>query len=155
MAWTLAQNAIGQGDQITPLHLANVAATIASGQRMRPHLDAAWNGVPVEPDHPALGLDLSALRAGMKAVPEVGTARGAFAALPERCRLYGKTGTATIGSPSGGNEDYNSAWFTGWIDDDGGKPKWAFACMVTHSPGTGGATCAPVVAAFIERARGR
>lgn len=154
MAWTLIQNAIGQGVQITPLHLSSVAATIASGRRIRPHLDAAWNAEPFVPSHPDLGLDLSRLRAGMKAVPEVGTARGAFAARPERCRFYGKTGTATIGKPHGGKEDYNSAWFMGWLEDKDGEPRWAFACMVTHSPRTGGATCAPVVAGFLERTEG-
>lgn len=151
MAWTLVQNAIGQGAQITPLHLANVAATIATGKRIRPHLDAVWNGRPYYPSYSDLGLDLTLLRAGMKAVPEVGTARGAFASRPERCRFYGKTGTATVGKPHGGNEPYNSAWFQGWLEDKKGKPRWAFACMVTHSPRTGGATCAPVVTGFLER----
>jgi cell division protein FtsI/penicillin-binding protein 2 len=151
MAWTLVQNAIGQGAQITPLHLANVAAVIATGRNLRPHLDAAWNGEAFVPRHPELGLDLSLLRAGMKAVPEVGTARGAFASRPERCRFYGKTGTATIGKLHGGNEDYNSAWFMGWLDDEAGEPRYAFACMVTHSPRTGGATCAPVVTGFLAR----
>ena len=152
MAWTLVQNAIGQGAQITPLHLANVAATIATGRRMRPHLDAEWNGRPYYPTYPDLGWDLTLLRAGMKAVPESGTARGAFASRPERCRFYGKTGTATIGKPHGGNEPYNSAWFMGWLEDGDGKPRWSFACMVTHSPRTGGATCAPVVTGFLARA---
>ncbi len=151
MAWTLVQNAIGQGAQITPLHLATVAATIATGRRIRPHLDAAWNGQPFEPSYSDLGLELSLLRAGMKAVPEVGTARGAFASRPERCRFYGKTGTATNGKPQRGNEDYNSAWFMGWLEDENGKPRWSFACMVTHSPRTGGATCAPVVTGFLAR----
>ena len=155
MAWTLVQNAIGQGVQITPLHLAGVAASIASGRLIHPHLDAAWNGRPFVPDPPELGLDLTLLRAGMKAVPEVGTAAGAFRASPERCRLYGKTGTATIGRLTGGNEDYNSAWFMGWLDDDEGTPRYAFACMVSHSPRTGGATCAPVVAELLNRIRAK
>ena len=151
MAWTMAQNAIGQGAQITPLHLANVAATIATGKRVRPHLDAEWNGEPYHPSYPDLNLDLSLLRAGLKAVPESGTARGAFASRPERCRFYGKTGTATIGKPHGGKEPYNGAWFMGWLEDENGKPRWAFACMVTHSSKGGGGTCAPVVTAFLAR----
>ena len=109
------------------------------------HKDAMLLGGPA----PELGADpalLTLLREGMKAVPEVGTAAGAFAQSPEfRCRVYGKTGTAEIDK----SKSFNSAWFIGWMEPaQAGERRLAFACMMTHATGplrTGGGACAPIV----------
>jgi cell division protein FtsI/penicillin-binding protein 2 len=91
----------------------------------------------------------------MKAVPEVGTAAGAFAQSPEfRCRVYGKTGTAEIDK----SKSYNSGWFIGWMEPAAaGERRLAFACMMTHAFGplrTGGGACAPVVNRMLREITG-
>lgn len=167
--WVLAQNAIGQGVSVAALHMARVAASIAAGRVVQPHLVQAWDGQLVIPvAGPLLPGNLDLLRAGMRAVPQVGTAKQAFAKVfkdrpgsPLRCSTYGKTGTAEVPPdppPNGGSADsdrsHNSAWFIGWHQPAQGDPL-AFACMVTHAHGrghkTGGQVCAPIVARFLDR----
>ena len=155
----LSQNSFGQGVSATPLQMARIAATVATGYLPQPYLLYQWAGkrldIPpasrLEPDN----IDL--LRAGMKAVPEVGTARRAFATYyPKgRCSVYGKTGTAQIGTGRRTQKQrYYSAWFTGWQADREGKPKVAFACMVSHAyrkgHNYGGDVCAPIVARILR-----
>ncbi len=170
LLWIVALNGIGQSVSVSPLQMARAVSAIASGKRAHPYLLSAWDGrqlapPPVKP----LGVDrklLALLHRGMKAVPEVGTARGAFArSRAFRCRLHGKTGTAEIDR----RKSFNSAWFIGWLEPatpratasapasatppgtPPGTPeerRLAFACMITHAQGglrTGGAACAPVV----------
>ncbi len=170
-ASALANFAIGQGAAAAPLHLARLAAAIATGAVPRPYLIARWDGhaLPAVPAEPLGPVDLAPLRAGMKAVPEVGTAAGAFAAWNDtplaraRCRVFGKTGTGeTIEAPPdhaagaapaitpGGRAETrrNTAWFMGWVEADPWPRPLAFACMVTHASGahrTGGSVCAPII----------
>ncbi|MGE5145974.1 MAG: penicillin-binding transpeptidase domain-containing protein, partial [Candidatus Eiseniibacteriota bacterium] len=150
LLWIVALNGIGQSVSVSPLHMAKVAATVATGRRIHPYLIDKWDGAALTPpEAPALDVDpelLGLLRQGMKAVPEVGTAAGAFAQSPEfRCRVYGKTGTAEIDK----SKSYNSAWFIGWLEPEPpATRRLAFACMMTHAFGpfrTGGGACAPVV----------
>lgn len=163
LAHISALNGIGQSVSVHPLHMARIAATIASGTRVTPHIFAAWDGQTLEPP-PSRPLDidlalLNVLRQGMKAVPEKGTAAGRF---PGKlmCRTYGKTGTAEIEKKSG----QHSGWFIGWRDPEEGSPpvtpsspakdrKLAFACMTTHGYGgfrTGGSSCAPIVSEILQ-----
>lgn len=170
----LAMTAIGQRMQMLPIHIVRIAATIAGGRMVVPHLIGAWNGEPVAAPEAALfPAPLDPLRAGMKSVTEVGTAAKAFEANPAlkaaRCNVYGKTGTAEIrtGEPASGNKampHVNSAWFMGWADTPAltalagpQGPRWtrpvAFACFISHVHGDarfGGATCAPAVAAMLQ-----
>lgn len=157
-----ALNGIGQSVSVHPLHMAHVAAVIASGTRVSPHIFAAWDGTKLAHPKPRdLGVDLqlmTVLRQGMKAVPEAGTARGRFPG-DLACRTYGKTGTAEIIKKTG----QHSAWFIGWRDPktpvgqrNKALPKdrrLAFACMVTHGYGgfrTGGSSCAPVISDILQ-----
>lgn len=159
LRWVLAQTAIGQGTSVTPLRMAALAASLAHGAVLSPRLDAAWNDRNVILQAPPpLDLDLASIREGMKAVPEVGTAKHAFGNTPTsiRCRTYAKTGTAEIAKTDGsGLEPYNTGWLIGWYE-----PEWeearrlAFACMITHMPesdATGGKVCGPVVAELLKR----
>jgi cell division protein FtsI/penicillin-binding protein 2 len=159
LLWIVALNGIGQSVSVSPLHMAKVAASVATGQRIQPYLIDRWNGAALKPPPAAeLGLDpelLGLLRQGMKAVPEVGTAAGAFAQSPEfRCRVYGKTGTAEIDK----SKSYNSGWFIGWMEPAApGARRLAFACMMTHAFGplrTGGGACAPVVNRMLREITG-
>lgn len=159
----LSQNSFGQGVSTTPLQIARVAATVATGELPEPYLLKSWAGdeqvmpdtIGVEPD------DIDLLREGMKAVPETGTAYNAFNKYYRegRCRVYGKTGTAQVGTGKkiAGKEvrqNYNSAWFTGWHTNDNGTPDLAFACMVTHTYASGhnygGDVCAPIIARILR-----
>jgi cell division protein FtsI/penicillin-binding protein 2 len=151
--YTTALNGIGQTVSTSPLQMALAAAAIATGQRVRPHLLAAWNGVGLEaPERAPLDVPpdmLELLRAGMKAVTEVGTAPRAFPR-PLACRVYGKTGTAEIDAA----RSYNSGWFIGWREGDARDSRTlAFACMSTHATGDyrfGGTACAPVVSRALQ-----
>lgn len=153
----MAQAAIGQGVSVTPLRMAALAASLSQSKIIQPRLDAAWDGQPVTPATPALlDVDLTDVRAGMKAVPEVGTVNAAFKATPLtiRCQTYAKTGTAEIGQTDGSGieKNYNTAWLIGWHEPKNSEVRpLAFACMVTHSVKLGGAVCGPIVAELLKR----
>lgn len=162
LRWVLAQHAIGQGVQVTPMRMAALAASLAQGAVVPPHLDAAWNDIPVRPAEPTpLGLDLSLIHSGMRAVVQTGTAESAFEKLPAavRCHTWAKTGTAQIGTTSGAKdkESFNTAWLVGWHQPEGQVRRIVFACMITHAHGestnTGGEVCGPVVADVLQRLR--
>jgi hypothetical protein len=144
--------------------MARLAASLATGARVQPHLAADWYGDAVRVDSgPALVGNLGLLRAGMRAVVQVGSAAQAFAQVfgdrldgPLRCNTYALTGTGQVGSGSRsrGLQGISSAWFVGWHQPAAGEPL-VFACMVSHAHGddsrTGGQVCAPIVARLLDR----
>jgi len=149
------QAAIGLRMQVTPLHIAQLAATLATGKQVRGRLLSELNGEKAEPvDAEPLDVELIRIHAGMKAVPEVGTAKLAFrpkqyAGLRER--IYLKTGTAPVRSNSQSQgKSLNTAWLTGWLEppEEGGR-KIAFACMLGYSKLTGGKDCGPLIAGIL------
>ncbi|MDM8523641.1 penicillin-binding transpeptidase domain-containing protein [Desulfococcaceae bacterium HSG8] len=155
--WILAQNAIGQGMTTTPLQMSRVAGTIATGEIISPYLIRQWGGTRAKPSKKKdLGIDenqLNLLRTGMKAVPEAGTAKGAFWKYPDlRKSVYGKTGTADVAEKN--ERSFNTTWFIGWYEPQNKEKqeKLAFACMITHAYGqrrTGGSVCAPIIAEIL------
>jgi len=165
--WPLAQTAIGQaGVQITPLHIATVVASIANNRLIKPKLFNRLGDQDVHlPTFQSLNIlpeVLGYIHAGMKAVPEAGTASGAFhwSRHPDTEITYGKTGTAEVKVKIKKQllQDTKSVWFVGWREPKpsgdkqrGETRRLAFACMVTHAGGTGGGTCAPIVAEFLRR----
>jgi cell division protein FtsI/penicillin-binding protein 2/serine/threonine protein phosphatase PrpC len=167
----LTQTAIGQSLFVTPLEMAQVAVLAATGNWLKPNLITQWADEPVPP-LAQLSLEDSSknlIRTGLAAVVQVGTAHEAFTGHADRCRVYGKTGTAQVGRTSSSLAPYNTAWFIGWREpkekpeslenpDVDAMPskkekKLAFACMVTHAhkSATGGSVCAPIVADFLTR----
>ncbi|MEA3056264.1 MAG: hypothetical protein QOD30_1696 [Actinomycetota bacterium] len=128
-------SAIGQGRVLaTPLQMASVAATVASGVHRDTtfrHLDAAPAGAPL----PA-GV-APTLQALMQRVVSEGTAASAH--LPSG--TAGKTGTAEFGS---GNPPQTHAWFIGFRGD------LAFAVLVEDG-GFGGKVAAPLARDFLRR----
>ena len=144
----LAQNSFGQGLTSTPLQMAKVAASIATGKNIQPQLLMALAGDEAEePEHDDLDIaNLDSLRDGMKAVVQTGTAKGVFKG-KLKCRVYGKTGTAEVGTKK--SNFRISPWFMGWYAPPDKRPPLAFACMATHYPrGTGsygGSICAPII----------
>ncbi|MEN3271550.1 MAG: hypothetical protein V7636_311 [Actinomycetota bacterium] len=128
-------SAIGQGRVlVTPMQMASVAATVASGTHRDTtfrHLDAPPPGTPL----PA-GI-APTLQALMQRVVAEGTAASAH--LPSG--TAGKTGTAEFGS---GNPPQTHAWFIGFRGD------LAFAVLVEDG-GFGGKVAAPLATAFLRR----
>ena len=144
--------ALGFRMQVTPLQLAEVAAAIATGHRVAPRLLAALNGQPASDSNgAALGIATDRIRQGMQLVVSAGTARTAFAdprfnAL--RPSLYAKTGTADLDETG----SVQNAWLVGWLEPGalpGESRRLAFACLISHTTGTGGEECGPVVADWL------
>lgn len=134
---------IGQGiDQFTPLQMANYIATIANGgTRYKVHLvnkilDS--NGKVIENVNPSVientgvkASNIAAVKAGMEAVNEKGTASQTFANFP--IPTAGKTGTASMGNQEQiGRTDY--AEYVGYAPLD--KPQIA-VCVVVFDGGQG------------------
>jgi hypothetical protein len=150
-AGQLAFNSIGQDMTVSPLQMAKVAATIATGQIKQPYLFAWWNDEDWGDQYAASqALDvphLDWLHKAMKAVVDSGTARGHFGNLTPY--VYGKTGTAQAQPKGEALQD--TAWFIGFYTKT--KPSeasLAFACQITRADGGGGKICAPTVAEFLQ-----
>ena len=140
---------IGQGYvSATPLQLAVVAARIATGRAVSPHLIAKSDNAPepallnVDPVH------LELVRAGMVAVVNEpgGTAVRSALAIPD-VQMAGKTGTSQVISAK------NRGFLKGWEGETHalfiafapvGAPRYAAACVVEHGGG-GSHAAAPVV----------
>jgi cell division protein FtsI/penicillin-binding protein 2 len=177
---SLALNGIGQSTQATPLAMASIMASIATGKIVRPRLtpealpvpadrgDTAWPGddviAPEAPDDggkadPGRTIELlNGLRAGLHDVVTNGSAADAFRNRPYMSNLYGKTGTAETGDSVSST---NSVWFAGWVDGVGGHAgagrRLAFACVATHMKrdgAFGGSVCAPAIERLLTRLHG-
>ena len=144
--------ALGFRMQVTPLQLSEVAAAIATGHRVAPCLLAELNGRPAgDLEGAALGIPTDRIRQGMQLVAKTGTARAAFAdsrfdAL--RPHLHVKTGTADLDETGA----VQNAWLVGWLEPGalpGESRRLAFACLISHTTGTGGEECGPVVADWL------
>jgi cell division protein FtsI/penicillin-binding protein 2 len=135
-----AATAIGQAQVVvSPLALANVAATVDSGSLHLPRLvvGAPDDSTPAQTLNPTI---VSDLRTMMNAVvtSSIGTAAGA--GLP--AGTFGKTGTAEFGTA---NPPKTDAWFIGYNGD------LAFAVLVVGG-GVGGAVAAPIATKFLAAA---
>jgi cell division protein FtsI/penicillin-binding protein 2 len=130
-----AATSIGQAKVVvSPLTMASVAATVASGTWHAPRLVAGAPNDRVAPRPLDPGV-ADALKSMMQGVVTGGTAVGA--GLPPG--TIGKTGTAEFG---GGSPPPTHAWFVGARGDV------AFA-VVVYGGGVGGAVAAPIAAKFL------
>jgi len=133
----LAASAIGQGRILaSPVQMASVAATVASGTWHAPTLTTlpVTNAPPTRSLAPATAVTLRNFMASV--VQGNGTAAGA--GLPPG--TFGKTGTAEFGS---GNPPQTHAWFIGY------RNNLAFAVIV-EGGGVGGRVAAPIAARFLN-----
>jgi penicillin-binding protein 2 len=164
-AWNIGDTivcGIGQGYlQLTPLSLAVMAARLATGRAVEPHLTrsiggALQTGVRAE-DWPTMGIperQLHAVREGMFAVvnePQ-GTAPGARLPLPG-VQMAGKTGSVQVRNVSReqrerGYKSENLPWefrphalFVAFAPYD--APRYALALVVEHG-NAGAATAGPI-----------
>jgi cell division protein FtsI/penicillin-binding protein 2 len=130
---TKAANMIGQGTvAMSPLAMASVAATVATGQFTQPSL---LPGSPRARAARSLPTAIAAaLRDMMRQVVTAGTARHALGDLPGG--IHAKTGTAQ--APGGDN-----GWLVGYRGD------LAFGCLV-EGGGHGADSCGPLVREFLR-----
>lgn len=167
----LARGGIGLSVSASPLAMASVAASVATGRIVRPHLvpqaergpsDDPVEGEPLlvaPPEKQALAdRFLRDLRDGMGAVirKQGGTSRSAFAKIPAELRnaIFAKTGTAPVFNHANAPSDGRYAsWLVGYVDPQQGlagfDQKIAFACRVAFSPSYGGSVCGPIVRDFL------
>ena len=137
--------AIGQGGfAATPLQVLHLAAAVATGKLIAPHVaaDAAGPAQPIEGLRPAT---LAAIRRGMeRAVGDPkGTAYGALTI--ESLAVAAKTGTASVGD---GRRDH--AWLAGYAPAE--EPKFAFVVVLEHA-GDAAAAAGPVAKLLLLRMR--
>ncbi len=141
---------IGQGlNQFTPLQMANYIATLANGgTRYKVHLVDKYldaNGKVIEQVKPEViektgvkAENIEAIKAGMGAVNEKGTAAAIFNGF--QVSTAGKTGTASLGNQDQiGRTDYSE--YVGFAPLD--KPEIA-VCVVIFDGGQGGKGAATV-----------
>ncbi len=137
--------AIGQGDlTATPLHVANIAATVASGRWLPPTiLMNDWR------DRPMFILDVPeakwrVIREGMyRAVNEPGGTAYRTVRM-EAVEVCGKTGSAQTGRSDRGTH----AWFMGYAPYR--QPKLAVAVVIEHG-GSGGRIAGPIAQKILSK----
>ncbi|MCC0035294.1 MAG: hypothetical protein H6887_08545 [Hoeflea sp.] len=167
----LARGGIGLSVTASPLAMASVAASVATGRIVRPHLVPRAERGPTEdpiegepllvapPEKQALADQLlREIRDGMGAVirNQGGTSRSAFAKIPEELRnaVFAKTGTAPVfGHGNSPPDGRYASWLVGYVEPQAGLPGFdqriAFACRVAFTPSYGGSVCGPVVRDFL------
>jgi cell division protein FtsI/penicillin-binding protein 2 len=129
------QAAIGQGRvEASPVHMATVAAAVASGRWRPPRLLAGTPSASGRLLPPGVATTLSQL---MRLVVVAGTGQAAAVAGTD---VHGKTGTAEFGA---GDPPSAHAWFIGF------REGLAFAVLV-EGGGSGGRVAAPIAARFLE-----
>jgi penicillin-binding protein A len=140
---------------VTPLQMAEVAATVANGGKlMRPQL---WSRV-IDPDgrtvkrmnptvqsvvmKPETATQLNEM---MQNVVNDGTAAGVF---PSSLQVAGKTGTAELGSGREACSLPNQAWFIGFAPAN--DPKIAVAATIECTSSFGAEVAGPIARAVME-----
>jgi peptidoglycan glycosyltransferase len=135
---------------VTPLQMAEVAATIGNGgERMRPTLvdrvlspggDRVYTQRPESLERVMSQQAAQELTGMMQNVVDEGTGT---AARLNGLTVAGKTGTAETGVAG-----VNTAWFIAFAPVE--NPKIAVAVVVEHTPLFGGQVSAPIAASVIE-----
>lgn len=140
--------AIGQGSlSVSPVRLAGVAASLAGGRVVIPHV---YRPEGFEPLRGPLGTEahLNVIREGMRraATSPRGTAGRDHRRALEPLKIAGKTGTAQLVTSK---DSLNAAWFVGFAPYGPGlTPKYAFAVMLDRSARHGSAA-APIAAQVV------
>ncbi len=156
--------AIGQGYvTVTPLQMAEAAATVATGMRFKPRLVQrveALDGSLVQAVAPQAVTTLPVRQTALKQVQEalidvVARGTGRRAALPD-VTVAGKTGTSQVVALGAERipaaklkwNQRDHAWFVAYAPAE--DPAIAVATLVEHAPGGGGAVAAPVTKQVLQ-----
>ena len=137
-----AAAAFGQARvEASPLHMASVAAAVASGTWRSPTIEAGTEPVAEQalPQGTAV-----ALRQLMRRVVTDGSGT---AAAVEGLEVSGKTGSAEFGS---GDPKPTHAWFVGFVSGGTGPASDLAFAVLLEGGGSGGADAAPVAARFLR-----
>jgi cell division protein FtsI/penicillin-binding protein 2 len=140
----LAQTGYGQGEAlVTPLKLARVSASIASGGAVVPvRWESSAEDVAGATTRFLSAHDADRLARAMRAVVTSGTGRSLRSlSIP----VAGKTGTAEVSGAAA------HAWFTGFAPAEGKGRRIAFAVVVENA-GYGGRAAAPIAGAIVTAA---
>lgn len=138
-----AAASIGQArNQASPLGMAMVAATVASG-RWRAPVVVAEPAPPVPPEIPLGPGEAETLRDLMRGVVVDGSATAALAGVPGG-EVFAKTGTAEFGTA---DPPETNAWIIGFQGD------LAF-CVFVEGGESGGGTAGPIAARFLTSLAG-
>lgn len=140
---------------VTPLQMAEVAATIANGGvRMKPQLAeriVAKDGRVKQSFHPHVAANVMSKQAAaevgqmMQHVVEEGTGT---AAQLQGISVAGKTGTAEIPGTA-----ENQVWFIAYAPAD--KPRMAIAVTIERATGQGGTVAAPIAKQVLQALLGK
>jgi cell division protein FtsI/penicillin-binding protein 2 len=137
-----AADLIGQGRvQASPLTMASVAASVAAGRTVVPHLVEGF-APEAEPAVPLTGSEARALRRLMRAVVTGGSG-SVLAGLGD---VGAKTGTAEHGEPRPGGDLPTHAWMIATRGD-------LAVAVFAESGESGSGTAGPVLADFLRRMR--
>jgi cell division protein FtsI/penicillin-binding protein 2 len=159
--------AIGQGEVlVTPLQMVRAVAVIANGGRLvTPHLAARIedaSGVDRTPAFPVVDLKISAaslarVREGMHRVvyDSFGTAHRSHPWGLVSGRVFGKTGTAEVGSgwrpfETAKKTDVTHQWFVGFVERDGRPPLAIAVVYHARTETAAGLTAARTAGAFLQ-----
>lgn len=119
----LCTNSFGQGVAVTPIQMVTAVGAVANdGKMMQPHVLRAYIDRGVQYDMPTnvLGTPISEKTAHTLSDMLAGSLEEeASSALIPGYRVAGKTGTASISTPSGYDPNWTNASFVGWgpVDD--------------------------------------
>jgi peptidoglycan glycosyltransferase len=148
----VAVSAIGQGEVLaTPLQMASVAQTIASGGTRSPTPIVTEQGLGPDADPVEVTDERTASTVRDLMIENVESGTGAAADIPQ-AQVAGKTGTAELGpdpdapapGPGEGPVLEENAWFTSFAPAD--SPRLAIAVMIVDASGSGGEVAAPIAA---------
>lgn len=150
----LANLAVGQVVQATPLQAAMATAAFANGGRLWvPRLLQAQPAARLANnllDHGVTSQHLDLIRQAMVSAVNDEGGTGGPAAVPG-VKVAGKTGTAQWKLSGDSSKNRNLAWFTGFAPAD--HPRIAFAVVYEGMPGesvSGGSTCGPIVRQLVK-----
>ncbi|MEN3015603.1 MAG: penicillin-binding transpeptidase domain-containing protein [bacterium] len=148
--WTSGDDvniSIGQGmGLVTPLQMAVVVATVATGYRPTPFLNLKskpiLKKVDISPD------TLRVVRLGLERVVDYGTA-SVIKTMVKGCKVAGKTGTAEVMPNANNPKGLNNTWFVGYFGRI--QPEYVIVVSLEGSGGYGGQYAATLAAKIINQ----
>lgn len=150
--WTSGDDvniSIGQGlGLVTPLQMAVLVASVATGYKPVPFLNIEKNPILVK--IPIKEKNLRAVRKGMEEAVNIGTA-SVIRSIVKKYKVAGKTGTAEVTPNDVNPKGLNNTWFVGYFGLK--EPEFVIVVSLEASGGYGGnfaSTLAAEIIRYIE-----